>query len=133
MKVLIDTCIWSLALRRSNSKTSKESIGLKELILDSRAMLLGAVRQELLSGISKKSQFTRLKSHLEPFPDIVLNESDYELGAEYFNICRQQGIQGSNTDFLICSVSVNRGMAIYTVDYDFTLFIKYLPISLYAL
>jgi len=133
MKVLIDTCIWSLALRRSNSKTSKESIGLKELILDSRAMLLGAVRQELLSGISKKSQFTRLKSHLEPFPDIVLNESDYELGAEYFNICRQQGIQGSNTDFLICSVSVNRGMAIYTVDNDFTLFIKYLPISLYAL
>jgi predicted nucleic acid-binding protein len=131
MNVLVDTCIWSLALRRNQENGFKEAEQLKDLIMDSRAMMMGAVRQELLSGISKNNQFARLKKHLSAFPDIVLNESDYELGAEYFNICRKKGIQGSNTDFLISSVSVNRNMPIYTVDQDFILFKKHLPITLY--
>lgn len=131
MNVLVDTCIWSLALRRSNNEESKESRLLKELILDSRAMLMGPIRQELLSGISIKSQFNKLKDHLKAFPDIELTEYDYELAAEFFNRCRKNGIQGSNTDFLICGVSVNQNIPIFTVDNDFILFKKYLPINLF--
>ncbi len=132
MNVLVDTCIWSLALRRSNSEESKETRRLKELILDSRAMLMGPIRQELLSGIAIKSQFNKLKDHLKAFPDIELTENDYELAAEFFNHCRKNGVQGSNTDFLICSVSVNQKIPIFTVDNDFILFKKYLPIKLFV-
>lgn len=131
MNVLVDTCIWSLALERSNNEESKESRLLKELIPDSRAMLMGPIRQELLSGISIKSQFNKLKDHLKAFPNIELTEYDYELAAEFFNHCRKNGIQGSNTDFLICGVSVNQNIPIFTVDNDFILFKKYLPINLF--
>jgi hypothetical protein len=28
------------------------------------------------------------------------------MAAQFFNLCRSRGIQGSNTDFLICACSV---------------------------
>lgn len=132
MNVLVDTSVWSLALRRSNTDKSKESNLLKELILDSRAMIMGPIRQELLSGIAKTSHFNKLKNHLKAFPDLELTTNDFELAAEYYNNCRSKGIQGSNTDFLICSVSVNQKFSIFTVDNDFILFKEHLPIKLYA-
>ena len=131
MNVLVDTCIWSMALRRKTNIESPEINNLKELILDSRAILMGAIRQELLSCISKKLQFNHLKNHLRAFPDLELKMEDFELAADFFNTCRKKGIQGSNTDFLICAVSVNHKIPIFTVDNDFLLYKKNLPIQLY--
>ena len=131
MNVLVDTCIWSMALRRKTNIESPEINNLKELILDSRAILIGAIRQELLSGISKKLQFNHLKNHLRAFPDLELKMEDFEFAADFFNTCRKKGIQGSNTDFLICAVSVNHKIPIFTVDNDFLLYKKNLPIQLY--
>jgi predicted nucleic acid-binding protein len=48
-----------------------------------------------------------------------------------FNLCRAKGIQGSNTDFLICAVAVRHDFTIFTTDGDFRLFAKCLPIVLY--
>ena len=70
---------------------------------------------------------------LAGFSDLVLERSDYESAAQYYNICRGHGIQGSNTDFLICAVAVARDMPILSVDQDFTLFQKYLQLKLYPL
>ncbi|MBT3179538.1 MAG: PIN domain-containing protein [Candidatus Marinimicrobia bacterium] len=131
MNVLVDTCIWSLSLRRNNQKDIREAGILKELIMDSRVSIIGAVRQELLSGISLPGHFNKLKDYLRAFPNITVNEADYECAAEYYNVCRKKGIQGSNTDFLICSVAMNRNMPIFTVDKDFIQFKKHIPILLY--
>ncbi len=131
MNVLVDTCIWSLALRRHTNMESTEVNKLKELILDSRAVIMGPVRQELLSGISNRSQFIKLRDYLQAFPDLNVRMDDYELAAEYFNTCRRKGVQGSNTDFLICSISTNHELPIFTNDKDFLLFKKYLPVQLY--
>jgi predicted nucleic acid-binding protein len=53
------------------------------------------------------------------------------MAAQFFNICRAKGVQGSNTDFLICAVAVRWQLAIFTTDGDFTLFAKHLPIVLH--
>ena len=58
------------------------------------------------------------------FPDLRLKTADYEKAAEFFNICRSKGVQGSNTDFLICAISVNRDYPIFTTDRDFEKFQK---------
>ncbi len=58
-------------------------------------------------------------------------DADYEFAAEYSNICRREGIQGSHVDFLICAVASRLKMAIYTSDQDFTFYSQHLPISLY--
>lgn len=130
MKVIVDTCIWSLALRRSQQRHSSIENKLRDFISDSRVILLGAVRQEILSGIKYQEQFDKLKDNLRAFPDLSLNIKDYELAADYFNVCRRNGIQGANTDFLICATATRRNYEIFTTDKDFINFNQYLPIIL---
>ncbi|MEA3361941.1 MAG: PIN domain nuclease, partial [Thermodesulfobacteriota bacterium] len=79
-----------------------------------------------------KEQFDLLKLHLEAFEDIELETKDYELASEYFNAARKKGIQGSNTDFLICAISSRREMPILTTDKDFTNFQAVFPVSLHV-
>lgn len=132
MKVLVDTCVWSLALRRSDASHGPEVSELKELVKDLRVQLIGPVRQEILSGIKDIDQFTKLRDHLSPFLDLDLTSRDFESAAEFNNLCRGKGLYGSNTDFLICAVAVRHQMPIFTTDADFAFFQQHLPIQLYS-
>jgi predicted nucleic acid-binding protein len=119
VNVLVDTSVWSLALRRARRIDDAVPRELAELIQEGRVVLIGPVRQELLSGIKSKPQFEQLREHLRAFPDLGLEPADYEDAAAAFNRCRERGIQGSNTDFLICAVATRRDLAIFTTDGDF--------------
>jgi len=130
MKVIVDTSIWSLSLRRAKHRKETDSEKLIQIIEDGRIVMLGPIRQEILSGIKIKKQFELLKVYLEAFPDLNLEIKDYELAAEFFNLCKGKGVQGSNTDFLICAAAVNNNFNIYTNDKDFELFKKHIPIQL---
>ena len=128
MKVLVDTSVWSLALRR---KDQSEVAGkLTELILESLVVMIGPVRQELLSGISDSEVFDDLKSKLQSFDDLPITTKDYETAAEFFNICRKNGVQGSHTDFLICAIACNNDLLIFTTDQDFGHYAKHVPIRM---
>ena len=131
MRVLVDTCIWSLALRRNPPESDRHSEQLRQLIEENRVKIIGSIRQELLSGIRETPQFLRLKQHLAAFPDLLLQTADYEKAAEFSNIARQQGIQGSAIDYLICATSHSHHLAIYTSDQDFNHYAKCLPITLF--
>lgn len=95
--------------------------------------MLGPVRQELLSGIKEKPQFELLREHLRAFPDLELDTSDYEAAASASNLCRERGVQGSNTDFLICASAIRRDMAIFTTDGDFQHYARVLRLKLHEL
>lgn len=133
MKVIVDTCIWSLALRQKKTVHSPYLSELQKLIKEGSVQMIGAIRQEILSGIKTNTQFELLKQSLGAFPDLIHSEVDFELAAKYFNLLRSKGVQGSDTDFLICAVSVNHQLEIFTLDKDFNLFEQYLPIKLYQL
>jgi predicted nucleic acid-binding protein len=138
MKVLVDTSVWSLALRRTKNATfspEHQSVvtALADLMQDGRAVMMGAIRQELLSGIKTQAGFEALKSTLTAFEDVPLSMQDYEKAAELFNTCRSNGVQGSNTDFLICAVSINHQLPIFSVDHDFVNYQKYLSVSFHLL
>ena len=132
MNVLVDTSVWSRALRRPQTAEDAHARELAELVGDGRAFIIGPVRQELLSGVKSTSQFDLLRSNLRAFPDLAITTADYEEAAGYFNRCRAHGIQGSNTDFLICAVAARRGMSIFTTDKDFAGFASVLRISLHG-
>lgn len=131
MKVLVDTSVWSLALRRNLPADGPEVSELIELIREVRVRMIGPVRQELLSGVKSQAQFQKLRNHLRAFPDLEVTTRDYESAAEFFNLCRGKGIQGSNTDFLICAIAACHKIPIFTTDGDFTLFQPHLPITLH--
>lgn len=131
MKVLVDTPVRSLALRRSTQIENPLLVCFQELIRDGRVELLGVVRQELLSGLRHTEQFSRLRHHLRAFGDVPLSSEDFEMAAEYFNTCRRHGVQGSQADFLIAAVAVRRKWLILTSDQDFEHYAQHLPLQRY--
>lgn len=120
MKVLVDTSVWSLILRR-RFPLGDEALAdeLKRLIVSYRVVMIGPIRQELLSGIRTQEQYEGLRDKLRAFPDLRLHSDDYEQAAQFFNQCRAKGVQGSNTDFLICAVAARRGNSVFSTDRDF--------------
>ena len=71
-------------------------------------------------------------NHRDLSQKLSLDIEDYELAADYFNICRRNGIQGANTDFLICATANRRNYAIFTTDKDFISFSQYLSIVMFS-
>jgi predicted nucleic acid-binding protein len=132
VNVLVDTSVWSLALRRRRGPPDALAGELIELVREGRVVMLGTVRQELLSGVTSQDQYQTLKEYLRAFPDVAPEIEDYEEAAAFFNLCRTRGVQGSNTDFLICSVAVRRRYSILTSDGDFGHFKRLLPIELHS-
>jgi predicted nucleic acid-binding protein len=136
MQVLVETSVWSLALRRNatpaDARQQAAVTALADLIADARALMIGPVRQELLNGIKDPTQFNRLRLALSAFPDEPLTTPDFECAAQFFNLCKAQGIQGSNTDFLICAVAAQRKLPVFSLDHDFTHFQKCIPVVLFA-
>lgn len=132
--VLVDTPVWSLALcrRTLDLSPSEQSLtqSLYQLIQQHRVSLLGATRQEILSGIREEGQFRRIRDYLRDFPNITLETADYEEAARVSNDCRRAGIAGSPVDTLICAVSLRRKWEIFTTDRDFTRYKQVLQILL---
>lgn len=121
MKLLVDTSVWSLALRRQNSSSlSSEEQRLKavltQAIQNGRVAMLGLIRQELLSGIKHEAQFEKVKSGLDPFLDEPILKFDHEYAARIYNECRSRGVEGGAIDILICAVAVRRGWEVLTAD-----------------
>ena len=136
MNVLIDTSVWSLALRRKNESLSTNErflvAELSELIREGRARMIGFVRQELLSGIKATEQYEKLRLHLRSFPDEVVDTSDYEEAAKAGNRCRAKGVVVSIVDILLCAVANKRLWTIFTTDPDFSNYAKVLPLRIHA-
>ncbi len=137
MNVLIDTSVWSLALRRKQESLSTNErflvAELSELIREGRARMIGLVRQELLSGIKAAEQYEKLRLHLRSFPDEVVDTSDYEEAAKAGNRCRAKGVVVSIVDILLCAVANKRLWTIFTTDPDFSNYAKVLPLRIHAL
>ena len=68
MIVLVDTTIWSLALRRRRGILSERERRLVEewarLVRSGEAVLIGPIRQEILSGIRTEKSFAAIQESL---------------------------------------------------------------------
>jgi predicted nucleic acid-binding protein len=133
--VLVDTPVWSLALRRRAvdlaPKDRQLTQALYELVREGRVQLLGATRQEVLSGIREETQFLKIRNNLRAFEEVPLAVEDYESAAEINHKCRRMGITSSPIDMLICAASLRHRWAIFSTDLDFLHYAKVVPIELF--
>ena len=136
MMMLVDTPVWSLALRRKpdalNARERRLTQALAELIREGRAQMAGVIRQELLSGIREPEQFEKLRGYLRAFDEPHLDVRDYEEAAHMNNQCRARGIAGSAIDFLLCAIAQRRSWQIFTADRDFERYAKVVGVGLYS-
>ena len=131
MKVIVDTCVWSRFLRPYRDLADPYCGEVRRLARRDEITMLGAIRQEILSGAQPQARFDQLKSNLRYYPNLPLDAEDDENAAGYYNLCRNHGIQGTATDLLICAVSVRYGMRVLTTDTGFDSYAEHLPVALH--
>ena len=122
MGVVVDTSVWSLALRRGTPPEDPQ-VGKFSAILNEGGdvVLLGVVLQEVLQGIRRRADFDKVRSHLEAFPLLSLERDDYVMAAELRNLCVARGINVGTIDCQIAAACVRHGHALLTRDQDFQL------------
>ena len=131
MKVIVDTPIWSYALRSKKAGFEQYVKEFETLIADQRVLIIGPIRQEVLSGYSEIKKFEKLNQKLKYFENTPIVDDDYVQAAKFSNTCRKNGIQGSHIDFLICAVAYRLQSQIFTTDKDFGYYQNHVPAKLF--
>lgn len=122
MRILVDTSVWSLALRRKRESNSSAADLLKEYIETGEYVcLIGIILQEILSGVTSEKLFGQLEDHLSAFPIITLEREDYIRAARLRNSCKKKGVQVGTVDALIAAVCIENDLLLLSTDEDFQL------------
>jgi len=122
VRILVDTSVWSLALRRKKGTSSKAANLLKEYIETGEYIcLIGIILQEILSGVTSNARFLELEDHLAAFPLVPVEREDYIEAAHLRNDCRKKGVQVGTIDALIAAACIKNDLLLLSTDKDFQL------------
>ena len=133
MRILVDTSVWSLALRRSSGIVNEEAIVLKTIIEQGEEIyLLGIFLQEVLQGIRNPKDFLALKEYFKAFPLIDLAREDHVRAAELKNQLIGKGRRASTIDVLIASAAISHHYHLFTADKHFTQIAEHSELKLFA-
>ena len=128
MSVLVDTSVWSIALRRDRPPPGREIEARRAAIERGDVCLLGVILQELLQGFPSLDRTHRLAERLSPFPLLSLHRGDYVYAAEIRNRCRAKGLAISTIDAQIAAAAINHRCALLTIDRDFAGIARHFPL-----
>jgi predicted nucleic acid-binding protein len=135
LSVIVDTTVWSLVLRRRPAQLSQGerafTATFRGLLRQRQVVLLGLVRQEVLSGIPDEVTFARVRNRLRWFEDAPVVAADHETAGEFYNHARARGVQGSHIDFLISAIALRYDRSVFTTDRDFSRYAAIMPIPLH--
>ena len=120
MAVLVDTSVWSLALRRSPPSRARE-VALLEACLERGEIVVttGLILQELLQGFQGPKARKRILKSFSSLPVLTTELDDHIEAAELRNRCRRRGVQIGTIDALIARLSIRHELTLLTTDRDF--------------
>ena len=130
MNVLVDTSVWSIALRRDQPSPGRELEALRAAIERGEVCLLGVVLQEVLQGFTSLERTRRLVEDLAAFPLLSLHRGDYVYAAEIRNKSRAKGLAISTINAQIAAAAINHRCALLTLDRDFAGVARHFPLQL---
>lgn len=120
MTVLVDTSVWSLALRRDMPPAVAEIDELRRLLAGNELVVsTGIILQELLQGFAGPSGFDTIVEQFAAMPLIEPRRDDYIAAAAVRNTCRRAGVQLGTVDALIAHLCIREGLTLLTTDNDF--------------
>lgn len=121
MSLLVDTSVWSLALRRDRPPNSAEVDELlRALAGNDTVVVTGLILQELLQGFVSERARSQIIDRFSRMPLAEPHRDDYIAAAEVRNTCRRAGVQLGTVDALIAQVSIRHGHTLLTTDRDFS-------------
>jgi predicted nucleic acid-binding protein len=132
MTLLVDTSVWSLALRRDAEATEPEVQELKEALFGAEVVVTtGLVLQELLQGFSGAKAQTQIIERFGALPLLQPDRDDHIGAAALRNSCRQSGVQLGTIDALLAQLAIRHDLTLLTTDKDFTHAAKHCPLRVW--
>ena len=120
MTLLVDTSVWSLALRRDAEATGPEVRQLKEALFGAEVVVTtGLVLQELLQGFSGAKAQTQIIERFAALPLLQPDRDDHIGAAALRNSCRRSGVQIGTIDALLAQLAIRHDLTLLTTDKDF--------------
>ena len=90
MSLLVDTSVWSLALRRDVEQSAPEVVALRHALLGTdQVFTTGLVLQELLQGFTGPKDRAQLDDRLSALAFLQPVKEDHIEAAEVRNSCRR--------------------------------------------
>ena len=121
MTLLVDTSVWSLALRRDVEATEPEVQELKDALFGSEVVVtMGLVLQELLQGFSGPKTQAQIVERFAALPLLQPDREDHIAAAALRNVCRKAGVQIGTIDALLAQLCIRHELTLLTTDKDFT-------------
>jgi len=130
---MVDTSVWSLALRRDPPLVLPQVTVLRQA-LESEAMVVttGLVLQELLQGFAGPRARKDLIEHFGALPMITPSREDHIEAADLRNTCRRAGVQMGTIDALLAQLCIHHGLTLLTTDKDFSHAALHCPLKVWA-
>ena len=120
MTVLVDTSVWSLALRRDAVDRCPEVEALRVALQDGEPVVTtGLVLQELLQGFSGPRDRSRIIDRFGALPLISPDRQDHIDAAALRNLCRRSGLQVGTIDAILAQLCIRHDLTMLTTDKDF--------------
>ena len=120
MSCLIDTSVWSLALRRDAPDTTPEVAELgRALGSGDPVFTTGLVLQELLQGFRGPRSRDAIVERLAALPFLMPQRGDHIAAADLRNDCRRRGLQVGTIDALLAQLCIRSELTLLTTDTDF--------------
>lgn len=134
MAVLVDTSVWSLALRRDSPLDSTEVGALRDALAGGdRIVTTGVILLELLRGFVPEHGQRAIRESLGGLDIIEPGWTDYESAAGLSNACRRAGVQLGAIDALIAHLAITHDLALLTTDQDFVHAARHIPLRVWGL
>jgi hypothetical protein len=131
MNILVDTSVWSQALRRDSPSQSREVVRLKDALQGGEAVFTtGPILQELLQGFSGPKTRNRIIETFAALPSITPDRKDHIEAAALRNSLRRKGIQTGTIDALLAQLCLRRGLHMLSIDADFAYMARPIPLLL---
>lgn len=120
MSLLVDTSVWSLALRRDVETQSREVVALRNALLGTdQVFSTGLILHELLQGFAGPKARDSIVERFTALAFVEPDRQDYIDAAEVRNTCRRHGVQIGTIDALVIQLSRRHDLQILTADNDF--------------
>ena len=132
-RVIVDSNVWSVFFRRDRQTTADRAVrlSLRDMLVSREALIIGPVRQEVLTGLRDPDRFLRVREGLRGVEDVPLISYDYERAAEISNTLRAGGVASSPVDALLCAVAERVAVPVFTLDQDFARYSSLLGLELH--
>jgi predicted nucleic acid-binding protein len=133
VNLMVDTSVWSLALRRDVASDDPTVERLEAALTSGEGVFTtGLVLQELLQGFGGPRARDAIVARFEPLPLLMPDRADHVRAAERRNTCHRHGVQIGTVDALLAQLCLRHELTMLSTDRDFARMVEHTGLQVWS-